>query len=252
MNRDLHGILPREHGSWAYLQIPLLSALIAAPHTGPAAVWGIAATLLFLSFQGFAAARRRHESFTAAGTIVGAAGILLIAVPAQTHPIALLTLIPSLPPVLFALLHTRGRIGRDDSIEASSLVATAAVGAGAFLVGQGGLRDAVLLAFLACCYCFLSLIWVRVRFARELPGRRPILPSGLNIPVSLVILIAAAAGGLIAGRFIAGFLPGIYCVRLLLPMPRRTDGKVSVTGLGIQEGIAAAFFAIGLGLYVTS
>jgi hypothetical protein len=249
--RDLRGLLPREHGSWAYLLIPEIAAILAAPNPAAAILWALAVALFFCAFQGFAAARRRREGWSRAGAIAGAAGGLVLAVPARAHPWALLTLAPSILPVCLGILRARGRIGKDGPIEVLAILATSIMGAGAILTGGGSAREALLLAAACFAYSSLSLIWVRVRLAREMPGRHALLPPGLNIPVSLVLLASSAALGFFTGRFAAGLFPGIYCIRILLPVPRSPDGKLQIVRLGVQEGIAAAFFAVGLGLFLT-
>ncbi len=250
IRRDLHGLIPREHGSWAYLLIPQVAAILASPGHLASALWGLAAALLFSAFQAFAAAARRHERFSAAGAVAGAAGLILLTLAARGRTIAIACIAPSLAPVALGLLRTRGRIGRDDAIEVLGIVATSILGAGGFLAGGGRTSEAILLAVAVTAYSILSLIWIRVRLNRELPGRRTLLPAGLNIPASLAILVASAAAGFASGRLAAGLLPGIYCIRVLMPVPRRPDGLVRVSRLGIQEGVMAAIFAVGLGLFL--
>lgn len=250
MNRDLRGLIPREHGSWAYLLIPQVAAIMAAPGHLAAALWALAAALLFCAFQAFAAAERRRERLSPAGIVAAIAGMLILGLVARRRTVALVTVIPSLAPVALGLFRTRGRIGRDDALEVLGIVATSILGAGAFLVGGGSIREAALLAVSAGVYSILSLIWIRMRLTRELPGRRALLPKGWNIPVSVALLLASAILGLVSGRFAAGLLPGIYCVRSFLPVPRRADGLVQLSKLGLQEGITAAIFAMGLGLFL--
>jgi hypothetical protein len=114
------------------------------------------------------------------------------------------------------------------------------------------LPAAAILAVSSTTYFLLSLIWVRVRLGAEIPGRAPLLPGGWNIPASLLLLTGSAVAGIMIGGSLVGFLPGIYIGRLLLPIPRRADGRLRIPRLGAQEAIAAAIFAAGLGLYLPS
>jgi hypothetical protein len=89
-----------------------------------------------------------------------------------------------------------------------------------------------------------------MRLASEIPGRAPLLRGGWNIPASLLLLTVSAAAGFGIGRSLVGFLPGLYLGRLLLPVPRRADGRLWIARLGVQEAVAASIFAIGLGLFL--
>ncbi len=96
----------------------------------------------------------------------------------------------------------------------------------------------------------LTVVTNSIRLASELKGRRPILRHGWNIPVSLLILGLSGIAGILMGGFVVGLLPGVYLGRSLLVLPRRHDGRVWVTMLGVQEAIASAVFATGLGLFL--
>ncbi len=248
--RDLRGLLPREHGSWAYLLIPQIAALMAADRPAPATAWLGGSVLMFTAFQGFAAARRRRETWSPAGLLCAIAGATLLALTARARPLALVLLLPSAIPALLTLRSTKGRIGRDDAIEALGIVAASILGCGGLYVSGASHAAVALLAIVSCSYSLLSLIWVRVRLAAELKGRRPILSHGWNIPASLLILGLSGVAGISMGGFVVGLLPGVYLGRSLLALPRLRDGRVWVTMLGVQEAIAAAVFAIGLGLFL--
>lgn len=251
-HRDWHGLLPREHGSWAYLLIPQVGALLATDFATPVALWLIGSLLLFAALQGFAAARRRHERWSLAGTACGTVGALVLVLAARERPAAFTFVIPSTIPAALALFSTHGRIGRDDAIEVLGICCASILGGGGLWLAGASIRVVALLMVAACAYSMLSLIWIRVRLATELKGRRPILPHGWNIPTSLIILGLSAVAGVALGGFIVGLLPGIYLGRCLLKLPRRGDGLVHLIMLGVQEGIAAAVFAVGLGLFLPS
>jgi hypothetical protein len=205
---------------------------------------------MFAALQGFAAARRRRAGWSRAGLVCALAGAAVFWIAARRHPIALSLLIPSAIPASLALLSTQGRIGRDDAIELLGIIAASILGCGGLYVSGASISAAALLAIVSCAYSHLSLIWVRIRLASELKGRRSILPRGWAIPVSLILLVLSAAAGIALGGFVVGLLPGAYLGRCLLALPRKRDGLVSVTMLGVQEGVAAAVFAVGLGLFL--
>jgi len=248
--RDLHGLMPREHGSWAYLLIPQLAALIAARHPISVLTWLVGTLLMFAALQGFAAAQRRRERWSAAGLICALAGAAILLLASRERPAALALLIPSAVPVGLALFATRGRIGRNDGIEVLGIVCASILGCGGLILAGGSDHAGALLAVVSCAYSLLSLIWVRVRLASALRGRRPLLPHGWNIPASLLILGLSAVAGVALDGFVSGLLPGIYLGRSLLPVPRRRDGLVSVTTLGVQEAVSASVFAVGVGLFL--
>jgi hypothetical protein len=248
--RDLRGLLPREHGSWAYLLIPQVAALLATNLAAPVLLWLLGSLFSFAALQGFAAARRRRARWSPSGTVCAFVGATVLASTARRNPAALILIVPSAIPAALALFSTRGRIGRDDAIEVLGIVSASILGGGGLWLAGASAKLICLLTMSSCAYALLSLIWIRVRLATELQGRHPILPHGWNIPASLVILTLSAVGGAALGGFIVGLLPGIYLGRCLLKLPRRTDGLVRLNMLGVQEGIAAAVFAAGLGLFL--
>jgi hypothetical protein len=248
--RDWRGLAPREHGSWAYLLGPQIAALIAARAPGAALLWLAGSLLLFCAVQAFAAALRRKESWSFSGTIVGGLGAVLAFWGARGVPVVLISLLPGSIAALLAIVFLRGRLGRRAVLEVLGIVSLSLQGGAGLLLGGGGISSAWLLAVLSAAYFLLSLIWVRVRLGSEVPGRVPLLRRGWNTPVSLILLTASALAGIAIGRSLVGLLPGIYLGRLLLPLPRRADGRLHIPRLGMQEAAAAAVFAVGLGLFL--
>ena len=248
--RDWKGLVPHEHGSWAYLIGPLAAALIAAGATAAPLLWTAGSVLLFCAFQAFAAALRRKARWSGAGAITGAAGAILIGLAARDLPIALLSILPGGVTAALGIFSRRGRLGRQALLEVLGIASLSIQGGACLLLGRGSLRTAATLAVASAAYFLLSLIWVRMRLSAEIPGRVPLLPRGWNIPASLLLLAGSAVVGIAAAGSLIGFLPGIYVARLLLPLPRRADGRIRIPQLGVQEAIAAALFATGLGLYL--
>lgn len=248
--RDWKGLVPHEHGSWAYLLGPQAAALIAARSAAAPLLWFAGSLLLFCAFQAFAAALRRKASWSVSGTIVGGAGVLSILLAARALPIALLSFTPGALTAALGLFSRRGRLGRQAVLEVMGIASLSLQGGAGLFLGGGSISAAELLAIVATTYFLLSLIWVRVRLGAEIPGRSPLLPSGWNIPASLLLLTVSAAAGIALGGSLVGFLPGIYIGRLLVRVPRRADRRLHIPRLGIQEAIAAAIFATGLGLYL--
>jgi hypothetical protein len=248
--RDWKGLLPHEHGSWAYILGPQIAALLASRTLAPPLLWCAGSLLLFCAFQGFAAALRRKELWSASGTIAAASGIALVLGVARGMPIVLVSFVPGGFTAILGILGRRGRLGRQALLEILGITSLSLQGGAALLLGSGSFGSASLLAIASTAYFLLSLIWVRVRLASEIPGRTPLLRRGWNIPASLLLLIVSAVAGLGIGRSLCGFLPGIYLGRLLLPVPRRADGRIRIPRLGVQEAVAASVFAIGLGLFL--
>jgi hypothetical protein len=248
--RDWKGLLPHEHGSWAYLLGPQIAALLASPQTAAPALWFGASLLLFCAFQGYAAALRRKSRGSLAGTIAGLLGILLALAATRDRAAVQLSLVPACFTAFLGIFWKQGRLGRQAVLEVMGIVALSIQGGAGLLLGGGTPRAAILLAVASAAYFLLSLIWVRVRLGSELPGRTPLLPHGWNIPASLVLLTGSAVAGLAFGGPFAGFLPGLYLGRSLLPVPRRADGKLRIPRLGVQEAAVAFVFAIGLGLFL--
>jgi hypothetical protein len=206
--------------------------------------------LLFLGFQGFAAARRRKETISSAGMIVAGIGFTILVVAARANPRILLAVAPGAIPAAAGILALRGRLKRVTILEITGIASLSIQGAGGLLLGGGSISAAGLLAIAAFTYFLLSLIWVRMRLARELPGRATIFPVGWNMTVSLALLLASAAAGLLLRGFAAGMLPGIYVARGVFRPPRRADGKLNISMLGVQEAIVAALFTAGLGIFL--
>jgi hypothetical protein len=248
--RDWRGVIPREHGSWAYVIGPQIAAVVAAPRVAPALGWAGASLLLFAAFQAFAAAQRRKERASAAGSILGAAGLGLAVVLVTPRPTVLLTLAPALFPAALGLLSRHGRMARDRALEITGILAASIQAGGGLLLGGGTLPQAALLAVSASSYFLLSLIWIRVRLGSEIAGRAPLLRGGWNLPASLALLLGSATAGLALGAPAAGLMPGLYLARILLPVPRRPDGRLGIPRLGVQEAILAALFTVGLGLFL--
>lgn len=245
---DLKNLLPREHGSWAYALSPLTAAVVASPRPAPALAWLAGCCLLFSAFQGFAAARRARRLVSLAGVTAATAGLAVLAWAARSNAGVLLTLLPGAIPAVVGILTRRGQLKRATFLEVTGIAALAVQGTGGLLLGGGQPAAAALLAIASFCYFVLGLLWIRLRLAREIPGRTPVLPQGLNIPASLFLLLGSAAAGIALRGFEAGLLPGIYVARGWLKAPRRADGKLNIRALGIQEAILAAFFTAGLGL----
>lgn len=248
--RDLRGLLPHEHGSWAYLLGPQLAALLAARAPVPTLLWLAGSLLLFCSFQGFAAAFRRKEIVSIAGGIAGVTGLAVVLAAAGARPIALWSFAPATLTALLGIFWKRGRLGRQSLLEVLGILSLSAQGGAGLFLGGGTWRAALLLSLISAAYFLLSLIWVRVRLAGELPGRSPLLPHGWNIPASLLILMGSAIAGLVTGGLLAGLLPGLYLGRSLLPVPRRGDGRLRIPAFGVQEAVVASIFAVGLGLFL--
>lgn len=248
--RDWKGLVPHEHGSWAYLLGPQAAALIAADLGAAPFLWSGGSLLLFCAFQAFAAALRRKERWSGAGAIAGAAGCLLIGLAARELPFVLLSILPGGVTAALGIFSRRGRLGRQALLELLGIASLSIQGGACLLLGGRTLRAGAMLAAASAAYFLLSLIWIRVRLSAEVPGRAPLLPRGWNIPASLLLLTGSAAAGIASAGSLIGFLPGIYVARLLLPVPRRADGRLRIPQLGVQEAVAAALFAVGLGLYL--
>lgn len=251
-------LLPREHGAYAELGLPLLSALSIGRPIAPmfllaaAAVAGFFAyepLLVLLGQRGARArkedgARARHRLALLAGLAgVLGAGALALAPPAARWALA----VPALPLLLMAVLMAKGRAtGPAGALVAAAALASVSVPVAAF--GGAGRRTALL----------LGIVWV-VGLASYTLAVRAVLDQGRRRPsppgrtLSMVLILGAWAGVAAAGW--TGWLPwiapivlaplaaGSFVTLIVFPRPQRVAilGWAAVAGSVLTAVLLVVF-----------
>lgn len=185
------GQVPAEHGSWAFLGVPLATALVVAP-SGPGAWLATAAVVAFL-------ARVPLKRSVKAGRILPADGPLLVLEALAGGGAAALALrglsLPAASAAALSLVPAAGALAADfrggartPFAEALAMVAPCILGGAVALAGGAALSKACLLAAAS----FLSLA-APVTYLRSLLARQKGRPDASLAPAVAVHGAACAA-----------------------------------------------------------
>jgi hypothetical protein len=225
-------ILPREHGVWAWVGLPLLLALLLVPSL--TAVLGALAVLAGLgatqalgrALRGVAGARG-----AAVGAALFAAGAGAGAwVGAERPGVILATLAGAGLFGASATWSTRGRPPRQVALEVVAIAVFVGTGAGlAIAAGAAPARVGVAaLALLA--WLVLGLWWVKGRLATVLARREP-WDDGMWVAGGLVVV--AVAAGFWASLPLVGCVPLAYSLRARAHRP--PESARDAKRIGLQE-----------------
>ncbi len=232
-------LLPREHGLWGWLLVPLLCAIALAPGL---AVFGAA----LATVAGFGAANalgRSHRLtepaiLTALG--IAAAGAALAVVTAVVPVTMGLVLAIAGALGLGARMLARGRIPRQRPLELLALTGLS-VSAAIIAVGDGAAparAAAALTAVLA--WLVLGLWWVGALLARVLKHR----PPSASLPwVAASAVVSSGVVGVATQHPIVGALPILYMGRIVAHRPpahARDAWRVGVAELAWGVALALA------------
>jgi hypothetical protein len=242
MTVDWKALQPREHALWGWLGVPLVAALLVAPHPSTLLA-GVA------SFAGFGAAnalgRRLRGSEKATSAIGPALGLAVVAgalaLWLSPHPIVLgATLGVGGLAGLGGMALLGGQVPRNQQdLEAFVVIALAALG-GAVMEAGGAPLDRVVAASAAvAAWLVVGLWWVNRALAPHLKGRVP-WPRGPAF--AAIAVIGCLALGLWLGHPLVASLPLLYPVRVALqPRPRsaRDAKRTGLTELAAGLAIAA-------------
>jgi hypothetical protein len=232
-------LLPREHGLWGWLLVPLVAALALAP-----GVSVLAAALATVAGFGAANALGRRIRLTQPAVLValtGAGGAAVLAVVTAAAPLTMgLVLAISGALGLGARLVARGRIPRQRPLELLALAGLAST-AGLIAVGDGAPPDRAAAALLAVfAWLVLGLWWVGALLARVLKHR----PPSRALPWAAAAAVVASGVVGIATRYpIVGLLPLSYLGRIVAHRPpahAREAWRVGVAELAWGVALALA------------
>lgn len=238
-------LLPREHGVWAWVGLPLLLALLLAP-----SLTTVLGTLVVLAGLGATQALGRAMRGVA-GAKTAAVVAALVAAAAGGGA----WLVAERPWVLLATVSgaglfgasatwmTRGRPPRQIAVEVVAIAVFVATGAGlAIAAGAPPLRSGVAgLALLA--WLVLGLWWVKGRLATVLARREP-WEVGPWVAGGLVMTSVAA--GVWASLPLVGCVPLAYALRARAHRPPASARDAKRVGLQELAWGAAATVVLGL------
>lgn len=232
-------LLPREHGLWGWLLVPLLCALALAPGLAVLAA-------AFASIAGFGAANalgRRHglaepAVVTALGIAAAGAALAVVTAAAPVTMGLILAIAGALG--LGARVLARGRIPRQRPLELLAL-AGLTLAAGVIAVG-GGAASAHAAAALTAVFAWLvlGLWWVGALLARVLKHR----PPSRSLPwIAAFAVVASGVVGAATHHPIVGALPLFYLGRIVAHRPpghARDAWRVGVAELAWGVALALA------------
>jgi hypothetical protein len=182
--------LPAEHGSWAFLLLPTVSALALRPSAAGAwlLLWALAAFLARVPLKRWIKAGRllRGDRFVLAAEALVAAGAFALAVRGLSLHALVLLATSLLPGAVAVILDFRGR-GRTPGVEMLSILSPCLLG-GAMVAAGGGAPP---LAWTLAAGAFASLA-APVFYLRNLLDRAGARPDASPVPALLVHAAACA------------------------------------------------------------
>ncbi len=238
---------PAEHGLWAWVTVPLVAALLLAPHpatllAGAAVVGG------FLASNAAARWLRRKDAATGLAALWAAAATGLATLGALAESPAPLVLAGTLGAAGLAAaavaLVTRGRFARTLPFEAAGLVGLTGLGAGLAL-SSGATPDAVAAVFVTLlAWQALGVAYVQRALATVLAHRTA--DAGRAAAAGLSV-VAAVAVGWLTGHLWVGLLPLAYALRVLAHRPATSAKDAKRVGLAeLAWSLALVVAAVAL------
>lgn len=226
-------LVPKEHGVWAWLALPLIMALGLAPAPSTL-LGGLAVVAGFAAAQGFGRALKGSKTArvptllaVVAANALGAASVATAAAPEAI----VATLLGGALAGFGTMALMRGRAPREVVVELVAIAGFIGIGAGLAMGGAAdGLRVLVGAAALGA-WLVSGLWWVKAALARVLSHRRPWAAgrwfSAAAIAVSILV-------GYVGGHVVVGLLPVVYGVRIAVhraPREARDAKRVGLTEL---------------------
>ncbi len=234
--------LPIEHGVWGFwLEPALLGLLVAASGAGVALVVASLAAVLLqtplsLALGDLRRGRRSPRTALAwrwAATYGGVVAVALAAalVTAGTASILVPALLAT-PLVALQLAYEARNRGRAFLPEAAGAVALGSLAACVALAGSWGLPAALVLWALLAARAVPSILYVRTRLRLERGQAPPSWPTWSAHGVAVVLVAAAAAGGVVPWLATLPYL--VLGLRAVLGLSRRRV-SVSARVVGFRE-----------------
>lgn len=226
---------PREHGLWAWVLVPMLSATIQAPRA-----WlGCAACISgFATFN--ALTRAQQEPGARAAAVMAGLTTLGLGLGALlTAPLPLPLLIGfGVAGAGAASVALQGRLPRRPEVELSAIFALCALAATVAVAAGADPQQAALTLFIVATWLVTGLVYVNGLLARILPNRAP-WARGRSVALTLIALCLALGIG--SGAPGSGAIPLLYVLRTLHRPPNRpSDAK--------RVGLTELAWAVGVGV----
>ena len=234
--------LPIEHGAWGFwLEPALLGLLVAASGAGVALVLAALAAVLLqtplsLALSDLRRGRRYPRTALAWRWAVGYGAVMVAALTVALAVAGTATiLVPALlatPFVGLQLVYDARNRGREFLPEAAGAVALGSLAASVALAGGWGLPAALLLWALLAARAVPSILYVRARLRLERGQTPPAWPTWAAHGATVVLVAAAAAGGVVPWLATLPYL--VLGFRAVLGVSRRRV-SVSARAVGFRE-----------------
>ncbi len=238
----LRPLLPREHGLWSWLVVPLGASVLLAPDPSTTA----AAVAMILAAGASNATRRR--ALVPAG-VSGALAVVTagLAVFGSQRPAELATLFLAIG-AAGALLTWRfhkplPRSSTRANLEAGIILGLAAVAAAVAVIGGVDPIACIGVQLSLAAWQVTGLWWINRSFSRA----RNLEPWTFGPAMLATVWIAAAGFGLSVGLAAVALLPAVYWLRTWLqkPMESARDAKrIGLTELYWTLGVTAGLVAL--------
>ncbi len=235
-------LLPKEHGVWAWLGLPLVLALGLAP-TVSTLLATCAVVSGFGAAQGWGRAMRgaRGAAVPTLIALLCASLFGLGAVASAVRPgVLVATLLSGGGVGLFGMSFLRGLAPRQVGFELAAITGFVAIGAG-IAVSGGADREHIVVAALALgAWLVLGLWWIKRMLAAVLKHREP-WANGVWFGAGATAL--SLAFGMVLGFPWVGALPVLYVARITFNNPAtvaRDAKRIGLTELAWGIGIALA------------
>lgn len=226
-------LVPKEHGVWAWLVLPLVTALGLAPALSTlfgalAVVAGFAAAQgLGRALKGSRVARVPTLLAVIAANALGAASVATAPVPEGI----VATLVVGALVGFSAMAFMRGRAPREVVVELSAITGFVGIGAGLGL--GGGAADLRVLAGAAAlgAWLVIGLWWVKGALARVLSHRKPWAAGRWFAAAAVAVSVVV---GYVGGHAWVGLLPILYGLRIAVhraPTEARDAKRIGLTEL---------------------
>jgi len=236
--RDL---LPREHGVWAWLALPLVLAVSLAP------AWSTLAGALSV-VAGFAGAEGFGRALSGSRAARGPTLVMVLfaqlcgalaVVSAHRPGVLVATLLGAGLVGFLAMAYLRGRALRKPLFEVLAIIGFVAIGAGLATSGGAAIEPTISGAVALGAWLVLGLWWIKATLAKVLSHREPWSEGRWFVGCAVALSLAS---GLATGRPWVGALPLLYGLRITSQRPPRVarDAK--------RVGLAELAWGIGLAL----
>jgi hypothetical protein len=227
-------LVPKEHGIWAWLALPLVLALCLAPALASLSA-GLAVVAGFMAAQGFGKALRgsRQARAPTLAALVVANLLGVLAVSAAARPGGMVaTLLGTGFAGFVAMAVVRGRAPRHAAFEVLAIAGFSGLGAAVAVAAGADPARVAAGAMALMAWLVLGLWWVKGALSKVLAHREPWV-AGRS--VAALAVVASLAVGIGCGVPWVGALPLAYALRVAIhpaPSHAKDARRVGLTELG--------------------